>query len=538
MRVIVVATLFLAAPSQAADPLSAELKACRSYCKAQDKAMLGLKTAKFDGTYARACVCKPLPPKPVRQKAEAAEAMAPAAAADMMRAAPRAMGRHDEAPVDEGFAVGSIDCDSEAVRACLSRPTRYRAPVGDLPAKLPPSGEFDVTIIEVSDFECPFCARAQETLRQLKTGRFADRIRFVYAHNPLGFHRRAMPAAIAAEAARQQGQFWAMQELLFSDTKRLSDDDFRRYAEQIGLDMVAFERAILDPGTRARVQAQVKRFNAIGARGTPMFYINGRVLKGAQPLAAFEKEIRFAIGDAQRVRQRMGINDSEMVYRQLIARGKTTAEEPKPAAAPARKKVPEFVPIEAQADPIRGLGRWPAPVVMVAFSDYECPFCARAHKTVRALRKKYGDQLYVIHRHLPLSFHKRAKPAARAAEAAGRQGKFWEMSDLLYANQRALSDEDLLGYARKLRLNTTKFLADMKSEEVTTAITEDVSKAGEVSVRGTPNFFINGVHVAGAQPQPHFEGIIDEQLKKAKAAKKSGVPADKLYQHLIELGGS
>jgi len=135
-----------------------------------------------------------------------------------------------------------------------------------------------------------------------------------------------------------------------------------------------------------------------------------------------------------------------------------------------------------------------APVTLVEYGDYECPYCGQAYPIVKKLQKNLGNKLRFIFRNFPLQeAHPHALLAACAAEAAALQGKFWEMHDLLYENQDALEPEDLLSYARDLKLNLTQFENDISEETVTQRVKADFKSGLHSGVNGTPCFFINGV---------------------------------------------
>jgi predicted DsbA family dithiol-disulfide isomerase/predicted RNA-binding protein with TRAM domain len=153
-----------------------------------------------------------------------------------------------------------------------------------------------------------------------------------------------------------------------------------------------------------------------------------------------------------------------------------------------------------------------AKVAIVEFSDFQCPFCSRVGPTLTRINQEYPEDVKVVFKHLPLSFHNKAMGAAQAAEAAGKQGKFWEMHDLLFQNQRALSDEKYLEWAGQLSLDVEKFNKDMASAEVKNQIESDKREASKLGVTGTPGFFINGRFLSGARPFDSFKTIIDEEI--------------------------
>ncbi len=154
-----------------------------------------------------------------------------------------------------------------------------------------------------------------------------------------------------------------------------------------------------------------------------------------------------------------------------------------------------------------------APVTIVEFSDYQCPFCARSEPLIRDVMKEFPTQVRFVYKHMPLvSLHPNAMGAAQAATAAGKQGKFWEMHDLLFANQRALQPENLKTYAQQIGLDMAKFEADMASPEVRAAIQADVQLARTAGVRGTPTIFVNG-KLATNRSVEGFKEMIQPLLK-------------------------
>jgi Na+/H+ antiporter NhaA len=154
------------------------------------------------------------------------------------------------------------------------------------------------------------------------------------------------------------------------------------------------------------------------------------------------------------------------------------------------------VPVDPERDHIRG--PLEAPVTLVEYGDFECPYCGRAEPVIRELLRDFGDLRYVW-RHLPLNdVHPHTQLAAEAAEAAAKQGSFWEMSDLLFAHQDALTEPDLMSYAEELGLDVEQFTDDVGRHTGAARIAEDVDGADLSSVSGTPTFFINGRRHYGA----------------------------------------
>jgi protein-disulfide isomerase len=154
----------------------------------------------------------------------------------------------------------------------------------------------------------------------------------------------------------------------------------------------------------------------------------------------------------------------------------------------------------AEPQPSRDHIRGPAdaPIKMLEYGDYECPYCGQAHPVVLAVVDELGDRLCFAFRNFPLAnMHPHARQAAEAAEAAGAQGKFWEMHDMLFENQRALEAEDLVGYSTALGLDARRFIDDLKSHAHAQRVREDFYAGVRAGVNGTPTFFINGERFDG-----------------------------------------
>lgn len=163
------------------------------------------------------------------------------------------------------------------------------------------------------------------------------------------------------------------------------------------------------------------------------------------------------------------------------------------------------VPVNPQRDHVRGNAD--APLTLLEYGDYECPYCGRAFPIVRKLQRELGDRLRFVFRHFPLNtVHPHAGVAAQAAECAGAQGKFWEMHDLLYEHQQDLADADLVQYAIKIGLEVYRFEADLSSERFAARVKEDFRSGVRSGVNGTPTFFINGIRYAGA---PEFGAMLE-----------------------------
>lgn len=201
----------------------------------------------------------------------------------------------------------------------------------------------------------------------------------------------------------------------------------------------------------------------------------------------------------------------EVVKKNPEAIRSALGEPAKPEAPPSeeeqiKRALADKVEIDLGTTPI--LGKKDAQIKLIVFSDFQCPFSKRGADTVNSLRKKYGDKLMFVYKNLPLPFHPEAMPSAKAAVAAGKQGKFYEYHDKLFENQTQLSEDLYVRIAKELGLDMDKFNKDRNSTEIEEQIKAEAQQANSIGFNGTPGFALNGVKILGAYPEEHFEKII------------------------------
>lgn len=158
-------------------------------------------------------------------------------------------------------------------------------------------------------------------------------------------------------------------------------------------------------------------------------------------------------------------------------------------------------------------GKDGAPIVIVEFTDFQCPFCSRAQSTLEKIFTDYPEKVQLIFKDLPLDFHKQAKDAHIAAHCANEQGKFWEYHDILFKNQSQLFPDKLKEYANQIGLDVQKFNDCFDGRKYEKYVNESISQAQNLGITGTPTFFVNGRMVRGAQPYDVFKQIIEEELQ-------------------------
>ncbi|MGD0835089.1 MAG: thioredoxin domain-containing protein [Polyangia bacterium] len=426
----------------------------------------------------------------------------------------------------EGKGLGTPQAPASAPHIPIGSEV-YKIEPGDAPHV--GAQEPKITLIEFSDFQCPYCARAKGTIDELLKI-YKDSLQVTFRNFPLPFHNNAMPAALAAAAAGQQGKFWPMYDKLFANQQALTAADLEKYAREVGLDMAAYKAAIESPQTKASVEADKKMGETFGVGGTPSFFMNGRSFSGAYPLDSFKSAID---DELKRVDAKLASGTPRAgLYAALIKDGLVKAA-PRKEEAKAGEPLPtEVYKADIAGAPIKGAKD--ALVTIVQFSDFQCPFCSRVEPTVDQIMKEYSGKVRVAWRNLPLPFHNNAKPAAIAAMAANEQGKFWPMHDILFKNQQALSAADLEKYAQTIGLNMAKFKAALQDKQLAQRVESDAAMGAKIGARGTPAFFVNGRFLSGAQPFERFKSLIDEELVKAQALVKKGTPKAKVYETLMK----
>ncbi|MGB8683481.1 MAG: thioredoxin domain-containing protein [Candidatus Binatus sp.] len=171
---------------------------------------------------------------------------------------------------------------------------------------------------------------------------------------------------------------------------------------------------------------------------------------------------------------------------------------------------PKRIAVDSSGHPT--LGAKDAPVTIVEFADFQCPFCKATEATLKDLRGQYGDKIRLVHMDFPLPFHAHAMDAANAARCANEQGKFWQYREALFSNQSKLTPADLKTTARTLGLNTTKFDSCFDKSKYDALVKADQAAGEKAGVDGTPAFFIDGRPLTGAQPAPKFQDLINDEL--------------------------
>jgi protein-disulfide isomerase len=356
-----------------------------------------------------------------------------------------------------------------------------------------------VTIALFSDFQCPFCSRIEPTLARMEQT-WPGQVRVVWKHQPLPFHAQAKPASLAAEAAREQGKFWPMHEKLFSNQQALGPAQYEAYAKELGLDLDRFKKSMESGAAAKRIEEDQALAAQVGAQGTPTLFLNCRKVAGAYPFDSFKPVVEEELAKAEAL-AKAGKTGAALYAALCDANLKAfpnTQAAAAPAAPPPLRGGAAAVPVRGD-DPVKGKST--ARVTMVVFSDFQCPFCARANPAVEDVERSFPNDVRIVWKHFPLPFHPHAMPAALAAEAARVQGgptKFWAMHDKLFANQSALGDAAYARYAQELGLDVARFQRDLADPKLKARVEEDAKLAQSIGVNGTPTFVVNGERVVGS----------------------------------------
>ena len=453
-------------------------------------------------------------PRPLRRLV----AVLPLAWAALTLAAARGQAQ----PADETERAAEPGDDGEAERAgppTFDPRAIYAVPLGDSPRRGPASAP--ITVVEFSDFSCPYCNRAQATVEQLER-LYPGQIRFVFRHRPLDLDLTL--AAEAAAAAGLQGRFWPMHDRLFAVHGQVDRAAVELHAAQLGLDLARF-RADLDGGrARAVVQADIVDGDRLGLTGTPTFFVNGRAVIGARGLSLFGLLFADELARAQRV----AATGPADLYAALVADGRARADVVAPPRL-ARELDPDATYRVGTGLPGHSDGPDDALVTVVVWTDYECPFCARLEPTLVRLRRERPADVRVVIRHMPLTGHDGSDLAAEAAVEAGRVGALWAFHQAVFAAGGPLGRDALVELGVGAGVDRATLAAALDDHRHRDVVMADAAAGAALGASGTPTMFVNGQPLVGAVPFEQLLAVVDAKLAGARALVEQGVPAGDVY---------
>ena len=328
-----------------------------------------------------------------------------------------------------------------------------------------------------SDFQCPFCGRSAQPFRELMAkGVDGEKVDLVFKNFPLSFHPDAQLAAQAAMAAKEQGKFWEMHDLMFANQSAIKRDDLLGYAKKLGLNPERFRKDLDSDRIKQAVLRDQTDGTKRGVNGTPTYYIDGKEYSGAR---SFDELVKLIRGD-------QGV-------KRAIA------------------ELPDSVMSKGPAD---------APVVLEFFADLESPVSRPALEAVNQVMASHPDKVRLQFRNFPLAFHPQAPLAHEAAMDAARLGYFWQVATYILEHQDTLREQDLIAYAGSLGLDEKKFAETLQQRRYSARVDADVSDGFKRGIRGSPVVFVNSKRIDGVPSLQQLTEYVDVEL----AAKNREVP--------------
>ena len=375
-----------------------------------------------------------------------------------------------------------------------------------------------VQIVEFTDYQCPYCQQyAMETFPTMFTEMIeSGRIFYAIKDLPLEtLHAEAIVAGTAVRCAGEQDAYKEMHDAVFANQalwggsgETAAINSFTELAADLGLDESELISCIDLGEQRERVLANQRESLSLGVSSTPTFYINGYPMRGAQPFEVFEAVIELAENDELEA-------VLEAQARQAYEQAQAQATQPQ---APQPPSGPVDVPIENSF----AIGDPNAPITIVEYTDFQCPYCSQHfERTFPLLKENYIDTgvVYYVFKDFPLTqIHPQALYAANAARCAGDQDAYLAMHDALFSNQAAWnnqSDADILfnQYAAEMGLDGEQFASCLANNTYDDTIYAELNEGASFGVNGTPAFFINGYFLSGAQPYSTFVEAVEFLLE-------------------------
>ena len=331
----------------------------------------------------------------------------------------------------------------------------------------------DVTIQIFSDFQCPYCRMFAPAAREIESkGIEGIQTKVEFRNFPLSFHPFAQLAAQAAAAAREQGKFWEMHDLLFANQNALGREDLLKYAASLKLDMAKFTRDLDSDRIKKDVEADKAEGDSMHVQGTPTFFVNGKEYSGTKTADELKALVKGEFG------RKLALTE---ITDNLMSKGPATA-----------------------------------PVSVEFFADLESPVSRSANYVIEELMAKYPSEIRLQFRNYPLSFHAQAALAHDAAMTAAHEGHFWEMANYVFDHQESVREQDLIAYAGRLGLDPEKFAATIQKRKYTPRVDADLADGFQRGVRGSPVIFVNGKRIDGVPSLQTLTEYVDAALAAAK----------------------
>ena len=404
-----------------------------------------------------------------------------------------------------------------------------------------------VTIVTISDFQCPFCSRVEPTLKQIRDTYGPDKVRMVWKNNPLPFHKDARPTAEAAMAVfglKGSDAFWKFHDTAFANQQTLTPENFDKWAVEAGVDKAKFDAAVSSKKFSAKIDEDLALSTKIGANGTPAFRINGVTVSGAQPFDKFKEVIDAQLGEAQKM-VASGTRKGD-VYVALTNKNQTAqpdkpaADKPKPDAEEEDKSVWKVSILDD--DPVKGPKD--ALVTLVIFlSDFQCPVLQARRRHAEAglgrARQRRALRLERQPTAVPPACQAVRDAGSHGVQSQGRQGLLGRSRPTLRPRTRSLEDDDLKGIAEKVGLSWDTVKTAIDGNKFADKFDASIDLASDSKGASTAplHFFINGVRLSGsAAVRELLEASSTSKWAKAKAVVARGVPRAKVYDEIMKEG--
>lgn len=324
-------------------------------------------------------------------------------------------------------------------------------------------------IVVFSDFQCPFCKQFSGPVRELMAkGIDGVKTKVTFKNFPLSFHPDAQLAAQGAMAAREQGKFWEMHDLLFANQPAIKRENLLAFAQKLGLDMVRFQQDLDSDRLKALIAQDQAEGTKLGVSGTPTFYVNGKEHSGTM---SFD-QLKQLIGGEQK-------------------RAWATAE---------------------ISDRLMSKGPEDAPITLEFYADLESPVTRPAMAVIKELLDRYPTSIRLQFHNFPLAFHPQAPLVHEAALDAAREGHFWEFAGYILDHQDSIREQDLISYAGRLGLDEAKFAATLHERRYSARVEADLAEGAKRGIRGSPVIFVNTKRIDGVPSLQQLTAYVEEEL--------------------------
>lgn len=402
-----------------------------------------------------------------------------------------------------------------------------------------------VTIVIFSDYACPPCGQTWKVMDHLVED-YGDDVRIVLRSFTVPGFARGEQAAEAAFAAAAQGKFWQMHRRLFANPSTFDRPSLLAHAKAVGLDTDEFLEDLdtgVHSGRRIRHRRQAKE---LGVLGLPAIFVNGLFVAGFHDEKTWHGIVDGEIDVAKQLMSE-GVKRPQLYAAHMekakVGRVQVLDEQKALEKELAKKTAPSYPkdlhppePGVRYDIPLQGMpsiGPDDAPVVIVEFVDFRCPYCRKAwSEELAGVLAAHEKDVRLVVRQLPLEIHPEAHGAAVASLAAHDQDAFAKMHDKLLTHEGPLGRSHFVAYAKAAGLDEAKFLAALDDEALAQRVGDDMRMAAALGITGTPAFFVNGRYLNGFRPGT-LKAVVAEELHEAEAEIEQGTPRAEVAKKML-----